>query len=680
MAAEEDMKARVWAVIVVLASAGLFSSVLPPTGMRALSAQQQYDPLFRVRIAAADTAALRARLESSGYDVLGENRDTSTVDVAASLAEWTELGRAGFSIVSVEESRPFAEPRRKATTSRTAGSLTSVEAEATTGYSNLDALLARMNAIAASYPDIAQIVDLTATYQTPPTAEGRHLYALRISDNVALDEDEPSMLVVAAHHAREISTPEIVLYAANQLTSGYGVDPRITAAVDGHEIWLAPLWNPDGYNYVFTTNNMWRKNRRVFASGTGVDQNRNYAQGWSTSCAGSTSVTSETYKGPSAASEAETRTMMTWSQTERFAKVLDYHSSGREVLYAYRCLPHPFTTWMRNEAAALSVVSGYNGLTRVPSAEGEHQQWQFANLGSYSFLIETHTEFQPPYASALAEAQTVWPGIVATLEKPIPVRGHVTDATTGAPLAARVEITNFTLSNGEINSSGGAFGSYHVFAPSGTYTLRFSRDGYAPAVRTVVLDNVSSVTLDVALSPSTTVFADDFETNRGWVRNPSGTDTATVGLWERGDPQSTTSEGVKQLGTTVSGVNDLVTGRLSGSSAGIYDIDGGRTSMLSPAIALPADGTLTLSFSYYLAHGSNSSAADYLRVFIVSDTTATVLEELGSAADDDAVWATATVNLSAFAGRTIRILVEAADTAGASLVEAGIDDVKIVRQ
>jgi murein tripeptide amidase MpaA len=683
------MKVRVWAVIVVLASASLLGSVLPHTRVALLTAQEQSgtveqqagdDQLYRIRIAADDPSALRAALESSGFDVLGGDPSSSTIDVAASSAEWSQLLRSGYAIVSVEASRPFADTRRKAKARQGSDSLVSVEAELTTGYSDLNALLARMNAIANAHPDIAQVVDLTATYQTPATAEGRHLYALRISDNVSLDEDEPSMLVVAAHHAREISTPEIGLYAASQLTDLYGVDPRITAAVDSHEIWIAPLWNPDGYNYVFTANNMWRKNRRPFASGTGVDQNRNYSQGWSTSCAGSTSVSSETYKGPSAASEAETRTMTTWSLAERFAKVLDYHSSGREVLYAYRCLNHPFTAWMRNEATTLSIVSGYGGLTREPSAEGEHPQWQFANLGSYAFLIETQTEFQPPYAGALAEAALVWPGILTTLEKPIPVRGHVTDATTGAPLAARVEITNVTFPNGETNSSGGAFGTYHLFVPPGTYTVRFSRDGYAPALRTVVVDAASAALVDVALAPSTTVYADDFEANTGWVRNPLGTDTATAGTWERGDPQATSSDGVKQLGTTVSGLNDLVTGRLSGSSSGVYDLDGGRTSMQSPAIALPADGTLTLTFNYYFAHGTNSSSADYLRVSIVSDTTTTVFEELGSTTDDDAVWGVSTINLSAFAGRTIRILVEAADNAGASLVEAGIDDVKIVRQ
>jgi len=50
--------------------------------------------------------------------------------------------------------------------------------------------------------------------------------------------------------------------------------------------------------------------------------------------------------------------------------------------------------------------------------------------------------------------------------------------------------------------------------------------------------------------------------------NPGGTDTATLGQWERGDPAATSSSGAKQLGTTVSGVNDLVTGRLAGSVRG----------------------------------------------------------------------------------------------------------------
>ncbi len=177
-----------------------------------------------------------------------------------------------------------------------------------------------------------------------------------------------------------------------------------------------------------------------------------------------------------------------------------------------------------------------------------------------------------------------------------------------------------------------------------------------------------------------TVFNDTFETNLGWTVNPLATDTATLGRWERADPAATTSSGTKQLGTTVSGTFDLVTGPLAGAAAGDYDLDGGLTTIQSPAITLPATGTLTLSFSYYLAHGSNSSTADYLRVKVVGTTTTTVLEKLGAAANLNGAWAAASVNLNAFAGQTVRIRIEAADASTASLVEAGVDDVKIVQQ
>jgi aminopeptidase S len=130
----------------------------------------------------------------------------------------------------------------------------------------------------------------------------------------------------------------------------------------------------------------------------------------------------------------------------------------------------------------------------------------------------------------------------------------------------------------------------------------------------------------------------------------------------------------------VSGVNALVTGPLAGSSAGTHDIDGGVTSIRSPAIALPSTGTLTLAFSYYLAHGSNSSSADFLRVRIIGSTTTTVFEMRGAGTDTDAVWRTTSVSLNPFAGQSIWILIEAADAGVPSLVEAAIDDVTIIQR
>jgi hypothetical protein len=92
------------------------------------------------------------------------------------------------------------------------------------------------------------------------------------------------------------------------------------------------------------------------------------------------------------------------------------------------------------------------------------------------------------------------------------------------------------------------------------------------------------------------VYADDFEVASGWITNPDGSDSATAGTWERNNPEGTDLNGPKQLNDTISGVNCLVTGALAGSRAGAYDVDGGKTSIRSPQITLPADGDLTLSF------------------------------------------------------------------------------------
>jgi extracellular elastinolytic metalloproteinase len=181
----------------------------------------------------------------------------------------------------------------------------------------------------------------------------------------------------------------------------------------------------------------------------------------------------------------------------------------------------------------------------------------------------------------------------------------------------------------------------------------------------------------------TTVYSDNFETATGWTTNPLGNDTATTGQWARGNPETTTSSGTKQQGTTPSGVNALVTGPLAGSSAGVHDIDGGVTTIQSPAITLPAGATLNLTFSFYLAHGTNSSSADFFRAFIVNSagTATQVFQELGAADDDDAAYVTTSpaINISSFAGQTVRIRFQAADASGASLVEAAVDDVLITR-
>ncbi|HZN71891.1 MAG TPA: M4 family metallopeptidase [Micromonosporaceae bacterium] len=177
----------------------------------------------------------------------------------------------------------------------------------------------------------------------------------------------------------------------------------------------------------------------------------------------------------------------------------------------------------------------------------------------------------------------------------------------------------------------------------------------------------------------TTIYSDTFETATGWTTNPNGSDTATTGQWERANPQGTSSGITLQLDATVSGTFDLVTAGAAGASAGANDVDGGVTSIQSPAITLPASGTLTLNFSWYLAHLNNASNADFFRAFVVGNTTSQVFQQLGSAVNRAGAWGTASVTITGFAGQTIRIRFEAADAATGSLIEAGVDNVTIVQ-
>ena len=64
----------------------------------------------------------------------------------------------------------------------------------------------------------------------------------------------------------------------------------------------------------------------------------------------------------------------------------------------------------------------------------------------------------------------------------------------------------------------------------------------------------------------------------------------------------------------------------------------------------------------------------------MGSTTSVVFQRLGAATDVDGAWATASASLNGFAGQTVRLLIEAADASTASLVEAGIDDVRITQQ
>ena len=204
------------------------------------------------------------------------------------------------------------------------------------GYRTLSEIELVMDSIANAYPSIVQ-----HKYSIGTTIDGNSIYVMKISDNPLVDEDEPEVYYYAATHCREVITPEILIYFMHYLTNNYGTDPQVTYLVDNRELFFTCVVNPDGYRYNEETDpgggGLWRKNRRNNGNGTwGVDINRNYAYAWGYDNAGSSpSGGDETYRGPSAASEAETQAMQNFIDSRHFVVTISYHSFANMFLYPW---------------------------------------------------------------------------------------------------------------------------------------------------------------------------------------------------------------------------------------------------------------------------------------------------------------------------------------------------------
>ena len=251
----------------------------------------------------------------------------------------------------------------------------------------------------------------------------------------------------------------------------------------------------------------WRKNRTPNPGGSfGIDLNRNFKQGWYSECSGSTNPASNTFKGPFPNSEAETEALIEMAQVLRFEKLMDFHSTGREVLANYRCTPYPelLDEWMREKAIALGVFADY--VYRQPSAEGEFFTHYINNFTSYSFLTEMGAQHRPPFEVALEECLRVLPMLVEFLADPVTVFGHVTDAATGVPLPARIERMEFEdeFVDGETRFAEATHGRFSEWLPNGLWTLRFSMEEhegirYAPATVQVEVVNGETRELNIEL-------------------------------------------------------------------------------------------------------------------------------------------------------------------------------------
>lgn len=205
------------------------------------------------------------------------------------------------------------------------------------GYYTFNEVVQKLDSMRLQYPNLISLKQEIAT-----TTEGRKVWMVKISDNPDVNESatESAIYFDALHHAREPQSMASLMYFMYWLLDNYASNPEAAYIVNNREVFFIPVVNPDGYYYNQSTNpnggGGWRKNRRNNGSSFGVDLNRNYSYKWGYDNIGSSNTpSSETYRGPSAASEPEILGIQNFVNTIHPQIAFSMHSVAERVLNPY---------------------------------------------------------------------------------------------------------------------------------------------------------------------------------------------------------------------------------------------------------------------------------------------------------------------------------------------------------
>lgn len=262
-------------------------------------------------------------------------------------------------------------------------------------YHSYRELASELKSLAASYPTLARL------YLPGQSLENRNIYALKISDNPGLSEDEPGIALLGGHHAREWISVEVPLLIGRYLLENYSREDRVRALVNSAEVWIIPMVNPDGLEYSILNYRLWRKNRRLNQDGSyGVDLNRNYSYEWAHDDIGSSpEPSSAVFRGTGPLSEPETEAIRKLFQNQRISAAISYHSFSQLILYPWGYLDQPtedealLQSLAQDMAGLISQVNGRVYQTGRAAASlyltnGDFADWAYGLFRIPAFTIE----------------------------------------------------------------------------------------------------------------------------------------------------------------------------------------------------------------------------------------------------------------------------------------------------
>ncbi|XP_044581399.1 carboxypeptidase B-like isoform X1 [Cotesia glomerata] len=256
-------------------------------------------------------------------------------------------------------------------------------------YHRLEDIHGFLDYLADTFPDLCSVMSIGNS------VEGRPLKVLRISKG---DPNVPAIWIDGGIHAREWISPASVTYIINYLVEN---SDELQA-----DYYILPVVNPDGYEYTFRGDRLWRKNRSSPEKGgvcIGVDLNRNFGYRWG-GLGTSKQPCREIFAGTGPFSEPETAAMKNFFEASaaNFKAYLSFHSYGQYILYPWgydRRVPPDYADLERvgqKSASAMKAAGGSgsiytvgNSATTLYAAAGGSDDWAKAILKiKYAYTIE----------------------------------------------------------------------------------------------------------------------------------------------------------------------------------------------------------------------------------------------------------------------------------------------------
>ena len=351
-----------------------------------------------------------------------------------------------------------------------------------------------MHIMAKTYPDLC-IIDTIGF-----SIKGKGIYALKISDNPSLDEDEPKVFLTAAMHGDELAGFVLMMRLAERLASGSNSNDIVSKINSGLEVWINPLSNPDGmYNSGDSILYPTRGNSK------GYDLNRNFP---------------DPNISYSQSRQHETIDMMSFLQKHHFALSVNFHAGAEVVNYPWDRWSrlHPDNGWFfdisRRYADTVHLHSASDYMTFLNNGVTNGAVWYSVNGGRQDYVTyslegrEVTIEIDDTKETPANELETLWNynqrSFLGYINEALTgVNGYVTDSLTGLPLKAEVFIKSHDADSSQVFSNA-LTGNYIRFLASGLWNITFKADGYTSYIaKNIIVSDFEITHLDVKLVPVT---------------------------------------------------------------------------------------------------------------------------------------------------------------------------------